>query len=673
MSGNQGNSNGVAMFVKKMRPRSHRGWRAGESVKEKDSDLFILAVTRSGEILEVTGWSASNGHALTLGASSSSVIAGPYFHPVNDGATWQRSFDELGRALIDTTFVIVDLETTGGSASSDSITEIGAVKIKGGEVVAEFQTLVNPGFSIPPFITVLTGITDAMVVEAPPLGEAFFSFLEFAGSPEETVLVAHNSPFDIGFLKSTAKKVVTPWPNFQVLDTARIARHVLSRDEVPNFKLATLASFFTTKTEPSHRALADARATVDVFHGLLERLGSLDVQTLEDLKSFTNKITSAQRAKKHFADGLPGSPGVYIFRDQKGEPLYIGTTRNLRSRVRSYFTAAEGRKRILEMLNLASRLDFIQTPTIIEAEIRELRLISEKQPRFNRRSKFQEKAIWVRMTDEMFPRMTSLRGHQTLHDETIWCGPFNGRDSAQEAIEALYEVIPLRQCAPRITLRSMKHASPCALFDMGRCGAPCVGKESIDSYSTHIASVELALNSDARHVTEPLKDRMHLLAEQERFEEAASLRNRLLALVNGVSRGLKIRSFTRVEEIITRLEENERIEFAVIRFGRLAGTAIAEPGFERATLEALKSTSEVVVPIPGILPASSHEEVERLLRYLSHEEIRIIEVKGEWSMPPFSAVGLREDLINVREKGEQLRYKELFANSVERSAQRSKS
>ena len=112
---------------------------------------------------------------------------------------WQPSFDELGRNLIDTTFVVLDLETTGGSPRDCAITEIGAVKVRGGEVIGEFQTLINPGGPIPPFITVLTGITDAMVIAAPPIGEALFSLFEFLGSPDETVLVAHNAPFDIGF------------------------------------------------------------------------------------------------------------------------------------------------------------------------------------------------------------------------------------------------------------------------------------------------------------------------------------------------------------------------------------------------------------------------------------------------------------------------------------------
>ena len=149
------------------------------------------------------------------------------------------------------------------------------------------------------------------------------------------------------------------------------------------------------------------------------------------------------------------------------------------------------------------------------------------------------------------------------------------------------------------------------------------------------------------------------------------MRNRLGSLINGISRGLRIRSLTRIEELITAIAENEKVEFAVIRHGKLAGTAIAERGFERATLNSLKQSAEVVIPQPGILPASSHEEVERLLRYFINPKLRIVEIRGEWTMPTFSAAAHRDELLQVRERGEQLRYKELFANSVERSAQRS--
>ena len=585
---------------------------------------------------------------------------------------WQPSFDDLGRALAETTFVVVDLETTGGSHSNSSITEIGAVKIRGGEIIGEFQTLVNPESPIPAFITVLTGITDAMVVEAPTIGSALFSFLEFIGSEKETVLIAHNAPFDIGFLKSAAAKCATPWPNYQVLDTARIARYVVTRDEAPNCKLSTLASFFGAATNPDHRALSDARATVDVFHGILDRLGSFGVTTLEDLKSFTNRVTDAQRRKKYLGEGLPQSPGVYIFRDERGEPLYIGTTRNLKNRVRSYFTAAETRKRIHDMIALATHLDFIETPTIIEAEVRELRLIAEKQPRFNRRSKFQEKAVWIKITDENFPRLVSVRGHRGLSDDSGWCGPFNGRDEAQRAIEAIYEVIHIRQCSPRISLRSMKTASPCALFDMKKCGAPCVGKESVDSYSSHVLTTRMALQHDASRLLIELDRRMRELAEQERFEEAAEIRNRLGAFIRGTARAQRIRSLTRLPHLIAAFPVAPSTwEFIVIRYGKLAGTAQGNATNYKEVIDSLKLTADIVVDNGEILPASHHEEVEVLLRYLNQDGVRLVDVEGEWSLPVFGSGAARDNLEKTREAADSLRYKEVFANSFERAAHRS--
>jgi len=584
--------------------------------------------------------------------------------------SWQPSFDDLGPNLIDTTFVVLDLETTGGSPKDCAITEIGAVKVRGGEVIGEFQTLINPGGPIPPFITVLTGITDAMVVAAPPIGEALFSLFEFLGSPNETVLVAHNAPFDIGFLKASSEKLNIKWPRFQVIDTARITRYVVTRDEVRDFKLATLAAFFGAGTNPAHRALADARATVDVLHGVIERLGPFGVTTLEDLKGFTNRVTDAQRKKRHFADGLPQKPGVYIFRDIKGDPLYIGTTRNLKNRVRTYFTAAETRKRIHDMVALADRVEVIETPTIIEAEIRELRMIAEQRPRFNRRSRFQEKAIWIKMTDEPYPRLTQVRGANTLRDDSGWSGPFNGRDEADRAIEALHEVFPIRQCKPRITLSSMKHASACALLDLGKCGAPCVGLQSLDSYSSIATEIKFAMLNDSREMLVRLTKRMQELSLKERFEEAAEVRNRLGAYVRGSARGERIRSLTKVPEILVSTRNGTELELVLIRYGRLAATLVTSSDRLPLAIDALRKTGEVVQSNSSILPASSHEEVEVLLRYLERDEVELIEIEGEWSRAAFGAGHARSNLEQLKVLNEKSRYKEDFASSLERSRQR---
>jgi DNA polymerase III epsilon subunit family exonuclease len=213
--------------------------------------------------------------------------------------SWQVTIDELGRPLAQTTFVVLDLETSGGAPHLGAhITEIGAVKVRGGEVLGKFQTFVNPETPIPSFITTLTGITDEMVSSSPRIAEVFPVLLEFLGSESETVFVAHNAPFDLSFLKAAAKGSEYRWPKFMVIDTAKLARRVLSRDEVPDCKLGTLAEFFNATVSPTHRALDDALATVDVLHALIGRVGSLGISTLEELKNFSNSKSSARDKKE---------------------------------------------------------------------------------------------------------------------------------------------------------------------------------------------------------------------------------------------------------------------------------------------------------------------------------------------------------------------------------------
>jgi DNA polymerase III epsilon subunit family exonuclease len=213
--------------------------------------------------------------------------------------SWQVTIEDLGRPLVRTTFVVLDLETSGGAPHLGAhITEIGAVKVRGGEVLGKFQTFVNPGTQIPSFITALTGITDQMVSSAPRIAEVFPILLEFLGAEKETVFVAHNAPFDLSFLKAAAKASEFDWPKFTVIDTAILARKVLSRDEVINCRLGTLAQFFSTSVSPTHRALDDALATVDVLHALIGRVGSLGINTLEELRDFINKKSSVRTRKE---------------------------------------------------------------------------------------------------------------------------------------------------------------------------------------------------------------------------------------------------------------------------------------------------------------------------------------------------------------------------------------
>jgi DNA polymerase-3 subunit epsilon len=176
-------------------------------------------------------------------------------------------------------FVIVDVETTGWTPEEAAITEIGAVRVSGGQVCGQFSCLINPGQEIPASVAALTGIDEALVAAAPPLRTVLPVFLAFAG---DCVLTAHNAPFDIGFLTAACRACGLPWPGYQVLDTAELARRVLGRHEVPDCKLATLATFFGATTRPVHRALPDALATADVLTGLLRLAAATGTRTLAE-------------------------------------------------------------------------------------------------------------------------------------------------------------------------------------------------------------------------------------------------------------------------------------------------------------------------------------------------------------------------------------------------------
>lgn len=539
------------------------------------------------------------------------------------------SFDELGRPLRDVTFCVVDLETTGGSAQAGSmITEIGAVKVRGGELLGEFQTLVNPHTSIPPFIAVLTGITNSMVASSPPIESALPAFLEFA---QGCVLVAHNAPFDVGFLKHFAEKQGRPWPGFEVLDTARLARRVVTRDDAPNCKLSSLAMAFGSSTTPNHRALSDARATVDVLHGLMERLGGLGVHTLEELQTFSSRVSPAVRRKRHLAEHLPHSPGVYLFRDEQQRVLYVGTSRDLRTRVRSYFTASETRSRMGEMVNLAASVTGIECATPLEARVRELRLIAAHKPRYNRRSRHPEKMHWLKLTVEPWPRLSLVR--KVSEDGADYLGPFASRRTAEKCLAALHETFPVRQCSDRLPITPLK--SPCVLAEMGRCLSPCDGSVSVDRYAALVAEVRESLLHQADDVVRALTARMNKLSDDERFEEAEVHRERLSAFVRAASRTQRLGALSScIELVAARREDDRRWAVHVVRHGRLAASGVIPSDAHAGVwVTQLRESAEVVAPGPGPAPAASAEESEQILRWLEQPGVRLVHVEGEWVCP----------------------------------------
>lgn len=577
--------------------------------------------------------------------------------PAPSGATarpgrWSQStIDDLGTPLHEVVFVVVDLETTGGSAAECGITEIGAVKVRAGEVLGEFATLVDPGRPIPPTISALTGITDAMVATAPPIESVLPSFLEFARG---AVLVAHNAGFDVSFLKAAAARCGVPWPGFTVLDTVRLARYALARDEVRNHKLSTLAAHVHARVAPTHRAFDDARATVDVLHALLARVGNHGVTSLEDLTTFTSRVTLAQRRKRHLAEAVPHAPGVYVFHGPGDEVLYVGTSRDLRSRVRSYFTASETRSRIAEMVQLATRVRPIVCATTLEAQVRELRLIAEHDPPYNRRSRRPERAPWVKLTVEPFPRLSIVRTvRDDVHQGATYLGPFRTHAAAEQAVAALHEAFALRRCSPRLPATPAADARACVLAEIGRCGAPCTGEQPREEYAELVERARAAITRDAAPLADHLLARIRTLSEQERFEDAATARDRLRAFVRGAVRTQRLEPLATTPELVAARRDPQEggWEIVVVRHGRLAGTARSPRGADPMPyVEAVRLQGEVVRPAPGPAPAAHPEETEIVLRWLEQPGVRLVHLEGTWSCPAGGAGSVQARLEGLPEQ-----------------------
>ncbi|BDD99584.1 hypothetical protein MFTT_36780 [Mycolicibacterium fortuitum subsp. fortuitum] len=533
-------------------------------------------------------------------------------------------------SLAETTFVVVDLETTGGRATAkspgdgyDAITEIGAVKIRGGEVLGELATLVDPGRSIPPQIVELTGITTAMVRDAPRIESVLPAFLEFCRG---AVLVAHNAGFDIGFLRAAAQRAGLGWPRPPVLCTVKLARRVLTRDEAPSVKLSALARLFGASTTPTHRALDDARATVDVLHGLIERVGNQGIHTFADLKNYLPDVTPAQRRNRSLADRLPNRPGVYLFRGPSDEVLYVGTAVDLRRRVRQYFTGADPRARMKEMASLAQAVDHVECAHELEAGVRELRLLAAHAPPYNRRSKYPQRWWWVALTDEAFPRWSVVRnpGSRTAF------GPFSARSDAVQSAALLARFTGIRTCTARFGASGTHRCPEVEL-------SPCPATQDIDAarYATAVqGATELidgadhsALAASLAHIGE--------VAAARRYETAARLRDHATVAIDALWRGQRLRALADLPELVAaRSDGNGGWHFAVIRHGQLAGAGTAARGVPpMPVVDAICASAQVILPTPTPLGGALVEETALIARWLATPGVRIVRADTGYATP----------------------------------------
>lgn len=551
----------------------------------------------------------------------------------------QLSFADVDPAadlsLRDTTFVVVDLETTGGRPTAgpggpaDAITEIGAVKVRAGKVLGEFATLVDPQRAIPPQIVRLTGITTAMVHDAPTIAAVLPMFLEFA---KGAVLVAHNAGFDTGFLRAAAEQCGIAWPRPPVLCTVRLARRVLTREEAPSVRLGTLAQLVGSATRPTHRALDDARATVDVLHALIERVGNQGVHTYSDLRSYLPNVSGAQRSKRVLAQRLPNRPGVYLFRGPTGEVLYVGTATDLRRRVGQYFNGSDPRTRMKEMVALAGTVDHVECAHALEAGVRELRLLAAHAPPYNRRSRFPHRWWWVVVTDEAYPRLSAVRAPR--HDRAI--GPFRSRADAVDVAELLARFVGLRTCTTRIG-RHGEHGDSCPPREVSPCPAPR-GVSAAEYAGAPRRAADLIAGVDNTALAAAVQ-RVADLAGAARYESAARLRDQTSAAVEVLWRGQRLRALAAVEELVAAAPDGAGgWQLAVVRHGQLAAAGSARRGVPpMPVIEALRAGAQVVLPQPAPLGGALVEETGLIARWLTAPDVRIVSATTGFASPLASA------------------------------------
>ncbi len=471
---------------------------------------------------------------------------------------YQRSFDDLGQPLHDVTFCVIDLETTGGSPERCGITEIGAVKVRGGEVLGTLQTLINPGCAIPPEITVLTGITQSMVMPAPRIEAVLPTLLEFIA---DTVIVGHNVRFDIGFLDAAFTRDGRPTLTNRRVDTVALARRLV-RDEVPNCRLGTLAERLRLPHRPSHRALDDALATTDLLHFLLERAGRLGVTGLDDLLVLPKLAGHPQVQKLALTDDLPRRGGVYLFRDHADRVLYVGKASNLRQRVRSYFSGDERRK-IPQMLREAHRIEHIVTAHPLESAVAEIRLIHQHQPRFNTQIKRWSAYTYLKLTRERFPRLSVTK--IVKDDGATYLGPLPSARVAKLVAEAIETAVPIRRCTARPG--KVLRAAPCTAAQLGVAACPCAGTITEAAYQRLVDAVITGLTVDPSRLLVPLEAKMREMALAERYEEAASVRDRGAALSRAIDRRRQVDHLRAVPHLVIH-HDDHTIE---LRHGMLVG------------------------------------------------------------------------------------------------------
>jgi DNA polymerase III subunit epsilon len=388
--------------------------------------------------------------------------------------------------LEDAEFVVFDLETTGLSATRDRICEIGAARIRALELADSFESLVNPGVSLPQPVARLTGLRDEELRRAPPVSSVIQRFIDFAG---EAPLAAHNARFDERFLDRQLRWLHGRRLAEPPLCTAALARRLLE-GRLRRVNLASLAEFFGVPTRPCHRALPDAESTAQVLLCLIGLSQEAGARRVSDLRKLAAPRKRRVYGKRPLLRGAPTRPGVYLFRDRRDQVLYVGRARDLRARLRSYFRSERQRPSVEAALLALERIEWRVLGSELEAALEELRLIRELQPPANSRGRRREHGVYLKRRGDDF----------VVSKTQTDLGPIASRRRAELAVRALAGA----------TAGELEHLHE---------GGPLPR----------------------------LRQRLAQLAEDFRYEEAARLRDRIEALEDVIERLCRLKRLRTLE------------------------------------------------------------------------------------------------------------------------------
>jgi len=416
------------------------------------------------------------------------------FVAVSDGARWHLSDDNLlDLPVSHGRFVVVDLETTGQSPEDTGITEIGALRLEGGREVARFDTLVNPGRAIPPYVAKLTGITDAMVADAPTIESLAADFAAFA---QDAVLVAHNAAFDAALLDQICRRILGKPLGLPSLCTLKLTRCLMP--ELTKASLDALAERFELTSQARHRAMADAELTAAVLARLIERLDGGSASTVADLLAAQEGPSGRAYVELHLRrkslEQLPSAAGVYWLTRADGATLYVGSARNVRHDVlEGYLNPHHLSDRQRAMLSEAVDVGFRPTQSALECSLVLAEELRRRKPEYNRGDRHLPRGFFVKISGRgPFPRVhVSAR---IARDGGTYLGPIKGKAFAEEAASLLARLYGLRTCPGPLYPDASFEA--CELGPSGRCSSPC--DESIDrrSYAVRVSELLAALAGD---------------------------------------------------------------------------------------------------------------------------------------------------------------------------------